>query len=360
MSVAAVTLSGMVRELPSTLRYLAQRQRCVVSRSQAMSAGLSPGMIKFRVRSGRWQQLHPGIYATFTGVPGRGAWLWAAVLSAGPGAVLSYQTAAELHGLIDSPTNPIHVTVHRQRHVAAVSGVSLHRSARAVEAAQGNTNPPRTTVEETVLDLAEAATSFDDVCGWVTRAIARELTDEERLRAAMTVRPRLRWRADLHELIVAAQGGDHSVLEFRYHRDVERAHGLPEPSRQVPFATPTGRRGRRDRVYTEYGVVVELDGRLAHPTENQWKDKARDNAAAATGKQSLRYGWTHVRWHACATAAEVARVLRLHGWDGRPRPCSPGCPVQREQAPPVTAASTRAGSVRSGRTTCAPARSAAG
>jgi very-short-patch-repair endonuclease len=82
-------------------------------------------------------------------------------------------------------------------------------------------------------------------------------------------------------------------------------------------------------VYTEYGVVVELDGRLAHPDENKWQDKARDNAAAAAGRQSLRYGWEQVKWNACATAAEVARVLQLHGWDGRPRPCSPSCPVQR-------------------------------
>ena len=33
-----------------------------------------------------------------------------------------------------------------------------------------------------MLDLTQAANSFDDVCGWVTRAIARELTDEARLR----------------------------------------------------------------------------------------------------------------------------------------------------------------------------------
>ena len=316
-------------------------------------------MIKFRVRSGRWQQLHPGVYATFTGIPSRSAWLWAAILSAGPGAVLSFQTAAELDGLSDNPTNPIHVTVPRQRHVVAVSGVSLHRSDRVVEAVQGNVYPPRTRIEETVLDLTQAADSFDDVCGWVTRAIARNLTDETGLRQAMTVRPRLRWRADLHELIGAAQSGDHSVLEFRYHRDVERAHGLPESSRQVPFTKPDGRRGFRDRVYADYGVVVELDGRLAHPAENQWKDKARDNAAAAEGQQSLRYDWINVRWKACATAAEVARVLRLHGWDGHPKRCSPGCPVQLDQTRPVTAASTRAGSVRSGRTTCAPARSAA-
>lgn len=329
MSAGAVTLSGMTRELPSTLRYLARDQSGIVSRPQALRAGLSPGMIRFRVSSDRWRQIHPGVYATFTGKLSREARLWAAVLSAGAGAVLSHETAAELHRLIDKPTETIHVTIPVGRRVMAVEGVSLYRSARAVEASQPRTYPPRTKIEETVLDLTQTAATFDDVCGWVTRAFARDLTDEERLRAAMMARTKLRWRSDLRELIVAAAGGDHSVLEFRYHRDVERAHGLPEPDRQVPFTTPAGRRGRRDRLYEKYGVVVELDGRLAHPAENQRKDKSRDNAAAAVGMQSLRYGWTEVKWEACATAAEVAKVLRLHGWEGRPRPCSPGCAVQR-------------------------------
>jgi hypothetical protein len=232
----------------------------------------------------------------------------------------------------------IHVTVPRQRHVVAVSGIRLHRSKRAVEAVLAQSNPPRTTVEETVLDLTQTAATFDDVCGWVTRAFARDLTDEERLRAAMRQRPMLRWRADLYELVAAAASGDHSVLEYRYDRDVERAHGLPEPVRQAPFADLDGRRGRRDRVYQQYGVVVELDGRLGHGPEDQWRDKDRDNAAAVDGHQSLRYGWTHVRWHPCATALQVATVLKVHGWDGWPRPCSPGCPVERALARlPVTA-----------------------
>jgi hypothetical protein len=287
-------------------------------------------MIKFRVRSGRWRQVHPGVYATFSGDLTRRTRLWAAVLSAGPGAALSHETAAELHRLSDKPAEVIHLTVPAGRRVSAAEGVSLHRSARVTEAVQANTYPPRTRVEETVLDLTQTARTFDDVCGWVTRAIARELTDETMLQAAMAERTRLRWRADLQELIVAAAGGDHSVLEFRYHRDVERAHGLPGSVRQVPFVTPGGRRGRRDRVYEPYGVVVELDGRLAHSAENQWKDKTRDNAAAADGKQSLRYGWSQVRWQPCETAAEVARVLRRRGWDGNPRTCSPGCPVRRD------------------------------
>lgn len=364
MSVPAITLSGMESELPPTLRNLARYQSGVVSRSQARQAGLSEDMIKFRVRSGRWRQIHPGIYATFTGKPSRRAQLWAAVLSAGPGAALSYETAAELHKLSDKQADTVHVTVPHQRRVVAPPGISVHRSRRASKTVQEHTSPPRTKVEETVLDLAQAAKSFDDVCGWITRAIARDLTDEASLRQAMTVRPRLRWRADLHELIVAAKSGDHSVLEFRYHRDVEKAHGLPESARQVPFETPNGSRGRRDRLYEPYGVVVELDGRLAHPAENKWKDKTRDNAATAAGNHTLRYGWTQVTGKTCATAAEVVRVLRRYGWDGRPRPCSPGCPVGQDWRgagkTPLTAASTRTGSVRSGRTTCAPARSAAG
>jgi hypothetical protein len=330
MSVRDSTLSGMARELPPALRQLASRQYGVISRPQALRAGLTIGMIQFRLASGRWRQVHRGIYTTFNGSMGHGSRLWAAVLSAGPGAVLCHETAAELHQLADERARLIHVMIPDARHVKAAEGVRLHRSTRIVEAVQTQDYPPRTTVEETVLDLTQTARSFDDVCGWVTRAIARELTDEARLKVAMTKRERLRWRADLHEILEAAVTGDHSALEYRYHRDVERAHGLPEPGRQVPFTARDGRRGRRDRVYQEYGVVVELDGRLAHPPENRWKDKARDNAAAADGQQSLRYDWAAVTRRPCATAAEVAGVLRNHGWSGQPRPCSPGCPVRRD------------------------------
>ena len=303
-----------------------------MSRSQALRAGLSADMIKFRVRGGWWQPVHRGVYLTFTGTPGHSAQLWAALLGAGPGAVLSHETAAELQRLTDKPADSIHVTVPWPRRIKAVSGVSLHRCTRAGEIVLGYSNPPRTMVEETVLDLVQAAATFDEVCGWVTRAFARDLTDTARLRAAMGQRTRLRWRADLHELITAAASGDHSVLEYRYGRDVERAHGLPESVRQAPFTGPDGRRGRRDRLYRDYGVVVEVDGQLAHPAEAQWRDKARDNAAAVDGQQTLRYGWLQVTRDACATAAQVAQVLQVHGWNGRPRPCSPGCPVATSQA----------------------------
>ena len=67
-------------------------------------------MIKFRLRSGRWQQMHPGVYATFTGVPGRGARLWAACCRPGLAPCSATRRPLNCTGLADKATNPIHVT----------------------------------------------------------------------------------------------------------------------------------------------------------------------------------------------------------------------------------------------------------
>jgi Transcriptional regulator, AbiEi antitoxin len=152
---------------------------------------------------------------------------------------------------------------------------------------------------------------------------------------APTLRYLARRQSGLVSRCQARQAGlSEDMIKFRVKsgrwRQIQRAHGLPESARHVPFIKSGGRRGRRDRVYEPFGLVIELDGRLAHSPEDQWKDKTRDNAAAADGKQTLRYGWSQVKWQPCETAAEVARALRRHGWNGNPRTCSPGCPVQRD------------------------------
>jgi len=184
---------------------------------------------------------------------------------------------------------------------------------------------PRTLVEETILDLVHAASEFDDACGWVTAAFGKRLTTEGILSASMKRRKRLRWRRELNEIVTAAAGGTHSVLEYRYDRDVERAHHLPAAQHQVPFTKPDGDRGFRDRCYQEFGLVVELDGKLAHPDERRAVDRRRDNAAAADGGSTLRYDWDDVSHSPCATAAQVAEALWSRGWKGRLKPCSRSC-----------------------------------
>lgn len=86
-------------------RELLESQRGVITRRQALAAGMTGKAIVVRLRSERWQRLQTGVYATFTGEPSREALLWAAILRAGPRAVLSHQTAAELYGLLDAPVS---------------------------------------------------------------------------------------------------------------------------------------------------------------------------------------------------------------------------------------------------------------
>jgi len=317
----------MGNDIPAEIAELASWQAGVISRRQLLEAGLNPQLIIRRIERGRWQQLYRGVYATFSGSPPRETWLWAAVLRAAEGAVLSHQTAAELHGLIDSPAEAIHITVPSTRRITT-TGLVIHMSGRLEQARQPNREPPRTSVEETVLDLAEAAKTFDDACGWITGACGRRLTTEAKLRAALELRKKVRWRDELGDILAAARDGIHSVLEYRYVRDVERAHGLPRSRHQVRVVID-GKVVYRDAYYEEFQLAVELDGRLAHPDEERWRDSQRDNQAGARGVETCRYGWRDIYAHACETALLQAQILRRRGWRGTPRPCSARCPVGR-------------------------------
>jgi hypothetical protein len=333
----------MANELPAELGELAWRQRGVLTSSQAIGGGMTKDMLRSRVRHGRWQRLHTGVYLVFSGEPDQLARQWAAVLRAGPGAMLSFRTAAELAGLTgpgerERPTGPaepaIHVTVPGSRRISRVQGTVLHWSDRAAQAMHPARTPPQTRVEETVLDLANVAATIDDAYGWVARAVGRRLTTEARLREAMELRGRLRWRGELTEALAAGGAGVHSVLEHRYLRDVERPHRLPRGVRQARARSADGGRTEyRDVLYEAYLVAVELDGQAAHPGERRWPDIYRDNAAATAGVLTLRYGWLDVTRHPCRVAAQVAEVLRLRGYAGG-RPCSAGCQVATPPAQP--------------------------
>ena len=73
---------------------------------------------------------------------------------------------------------------------------------------------------------------------------------------------------------------------------------------------------------------MELDGAVAHPDEERWKDTGRDNANVAVyDTRTLRYGWPDVTGNRCQTAQQVAQVLRRYGWTGTPHPCGADCLV---------------------------------
>jgi len=121
--------------------------------------------------------------------------LWAAVLCAGPGAVLSYQTAAELAGLQTRPANLVHVTIPTNRRVVPRPGLVIHLPADHTRQAAPR---PRASLQGVLAD-------------------------------------RVRRAAD------GRAAGLHSILERRYHRDVDKPHGLPAAQRPCEVAAEVAR-----------------------------------------------------------------------------------------------------------------------
>lgn len=307
-----------------------ERLPAVLAYQQALNRGFTPEAIRQNYVRGRWQRLHRGVYLTHSG---HASWLdraQAALFTAGPDAMLSHHSAGHLDALIDEPPDLIDVTIPRDRWIRrSIPGVRLHCSSRLAAARHPSRTPPRTRIEDTVLDLVAASDSALAAAGWVTRACQRRLTTPARLAATLATRPRQRWRRLVEGMLAAVVEGAESPLEAEHLRRVERAHGLPRGRRQGRARSIDGRRIWIDVDYPEYGVRVELDGRLGHVGEGAFRDRSRDNRSVMDGKVTLRYGFFEVFGQPCQVAAEQAEVLAIHGWVGKPRPCRPGCPVGR-------------------------------
>jgi hypothetical protein len=325
----------MATDLPADSKRLLDFQHGVIARWQAPAIGLLPAVIDTQLRHGRWQPLYRGVYAAYTGVPPRESVLWAAVLRAGPGAVLSHHTAAELDGLIDLPSSVIHVTVGHDRRVRLSADeqrgpaprIAFHRTRRLDTIRHPARTPPRSRIEETILDLTELSPTFDEVLSWLCKGCGRRLVTPQLIHAAAGRRGRIRWRDDILSALPVIADGVHSPLEYRYVRGVERAHGLPTAQRQsrISTASPACRSRYLDSHYRAFGVVVELDGRADHRAEDRWRDIRRDNANATAGILTLRFNWADVTRRPCEVASDVADALLARGWQGTPRPCGPGC-----------------------------------
>jgi hypothetical protein len=321
----------MTLEIPAGCRELLASQGGVIGRSQAAQFGLSPNSMRHRVRAADWQRIHRGVYAAFSGELTREAQLWAALLRAGPGAVLSHQTAAELYGLVKQPGALIHVTVPATTNPAKygrISGAVVHRS-RILDATRHPILlPPRTRIEDTVLDLIEGMDEPADRYDLICRAIGGRLTTAARLRRSLGKRSRFRDRREAEFALGDAGQGALSNLERWYLRGVERRHKFPVAARQSRVRAD-GRSVYLDNLYEEYLVCVELDGSAAHPAGEQWSDKRRDRRnLAARHIVTMRFGYADLQTERarCQTAGEVARVLRRRGpWAGVS--CGlPGCP----------------------------------
>ena len=316
----------------------------VLSRRQALAAGLTDEDLRRLRRRRELAVVHTGVYVDHTGALSWRQRAWAGVLFAWPAALCS-ESALVAHGVrsaarrvedqarrsgVAATGRPlIHVAVDVRRRVAQPPGTRVHRVTGLAASVQGNAQPPRLRLEPALVEVASASARRGDDAGALAvlaDACQERRTTPDRLVAALRSHPNVAGRRFLLEVLEDVAAGAYSVLEHRYLTRVERPHDLPTGRRQR-----TVRVGRtsayRDVEYDDVGAVVELDGRLGHElAADRWDDLDRDITSLLIGATTMRLGWRHVL-EPCRTAAAVDRFLKALGRTGAATPCGPACAV---------------------------------
>lgn len=298
--------------IPRSLLELSRAQSGAVTFGQCRIAGLPRTALSRLVTQGLWVKAGRGLYVTHCLEWTAATRQWLALLAAGEGAALGFETAAALQGWRPS-TDEVHLVVPHDKRMVQAGPWQVHATQIAFTT---RGDPPRTSVERTALDLVRAHPH--QASGLLADAVNSRRTTPKRLLAELGkfgVFP----RRDVVRGILGDVGeGALSVLELMWLRDVERAHGLPCGERQS-----RSREGYRDIRYGR--LVVELDGRLGHAGSGGFRDMDRDNVHVLQGETTMRFGFHDTDTRPCACAAMVAAAMRMMGHSVDWQSCGRGC-----------------------------------
>jgi len=281
---------------------LVRRQFGRVTWAQLKSLDVADGTIGTWTRHGYLIRVLPKVYAVGHTAPSRLADLWAAVLYAGPGAMLSHGSSAHQRGLIMYAPAEIHVSTPRVK-IRSIRGVVRVRCGRELPRSSYE-GIPTTTDAQTVLDLA--ADSRDTKL--VRRALAvLEYRDELDIQAieAMCGKGRagsraLREALEAHQPELAHTNGE---LEEAFLHLCER-FGLRVPLfNRWMYGFPV------DAYWPEQNLIAEVDGVGAHSKAAQLRnDRRKELTLREHGHAVMRYDWALVSAASEQVATDLARL----------------------------------------------------
>lgn len=292
---------------------LAAAQFGVISRSQALSMGMSERMIDHRVRTGAWERILTRVYRVGHTQESWRQLLMAALLSAPEGSAVSHRAAAVLLGLEGVDEAPAELTVPMHR-TPSGSNIVIHRTDTLIAAdLEERDGFLLTNATRTLIDL-----------GAVVEPEVVEAALEDALRKGLTSLPRLRWRlrtlgrrgrrgAGVLRGILEARGNaapTESALETKVARLLARAK-LPVPIRQFEVCNNGRLIARVDFAYPDQKVAIECDGYRFHSGRGPWdRDRQRRNTLGALGWLILHVTWEDVRTRPHEVIEEIRATLK--------------------------------------------------
>ncbi len=280
---------------------VASRQAGRIAFSQLQWLGVTPSTAQGWEAQGYLERVLPRVYAVGHTALNREADLWAAVLYAGPGAMLSHGTAAHWLKLIDYA--PRHIEVSTPRKVRSLQSIRVYGRRSELEREFHN-GLPVTSVPVMMVDLA--ATSEPRV---VNRALGQ--LDFQKL-------------LDVDSLLAGCGSGRRGAKLLRevieqYDPRLKYANGRLEED----FYALCKRRGlplprlntyvhdiKVDAYWPQQGLVVELDSELAHSSPaRRRRDRRNDLILRGHGLTVHRYDWELVHQQPAEVTADVLSAL---------------------------------------------------
>jgi hypothetical protein len=230
----------------------------------------------------------------------------AAVLAAGPGAVLSHRSAAALWGIWSSARTRIEVTAPRR--LRRRSGIEAHQAILAADETTLVDGIRITTVPRTLLNLA-AIVSRRVLERAMHEAEFLRLTDPLSLDDLVHRHRGERGTKTIRTILEEGRIGatvTRSELEDRFLAFLD-ARGLPRPEVNVLVQGI-----EVDCLWRAERVIVELDGHASHATRATFEsDRARDRTLSVAGHRVVRVTWRHLHQDADSLDEDLRALLSL-------------------------------------------------
>jgi hypothetical protein len=301
------------------LRRILRRQHLVVSRVQALACGMTPEMLRHRIRAaGPWQRLVPGVYLTVTGMPTTLQTEIAAVLYGGPASTLTGLAALRRHRMRVPEPAAIEILVpagqaRRSRDFIRVRPTQRMPTSVCYEGAVQFALPARA-----VADATRELGSFRQVRGIVADAVQQGLCKIESLQEELANGP-VRGSAWLRRSLREVAGGIRSGAEGDF-SDLLRRSGLPMPMFNARLYAGQTFIAMADSWWPDAGVAGEVDSREWHLSPHDWQATlARHDRMSKHGILVMHFTPAQIRAEPVRVIADIRSALSA----GRARPALP-------------------------------------
>jgi hypothetical protein len=233
----------------------------------------------------------------------------AAVLAAGPNAVLSHHAAAALWRIRETRRSTPDVIAPRRVDRPAINArrIALPLDETAVHRGIRVTTPART-----LLDLAESLTR-QQLEAAITEAEINRLGSPTSLAALVARHPKAPGTANLRRILRNPADLGRTVtrsdLEIAFLAFLD-AHGLPRPRTNARIPLANGSKPMVDAAWHEHRLIAELDSYGIHTTRRNFEeDRARDRALMVEGWRVVRITWRQLHDRRATLAAELSALL---------------------------------------------------